>query len=70
MADATLFKSCLKEVLSNVGLDPEAISDTDADDFVKHCHTLLCERGSRAKEELTDEDVADDFSESGPVDQQ
>jgi amyloid beta precursor protein binding protein 1 len=63
MADATLFKTCLKEVLSEVGLDGEAISEGDADEFVKHCHTLLCERGSQPKEELTAEDVADDFRE-------
>ena len=65
MVDASLFKSCLKEVLSTAGLDAEAISETDADAFVKHCHTLLCERGSQAKKGLVAEDVVDDFRELG-----
>jgi hypothetical protein len=63
-ADANLFKKCLTKVLVDFGLDPEAISETDADEFVKHCHTLLCERGSQSKGELSVADVGDDFGAS------
>jgi len=61
MADAVLFRECLGQVLLEAGLESEAISGEDADEFVKHCHTLLCERGSRSKDELTAAEVGDDF---------
>jgi len=64
MADAALFRECLGQVLLEAGLEAEAISATDADEFVKHCHTLLCERGSKPKDELVAADVGDDFRTS------
>jgi amyloid beta precursor protein binding protein 1 len=62
--DLELFRQCLQDVLKDVGLDEEAIGAEDVEAFVKHCHTLLCERGNRLKEELEEGDVAGDFRQS------